>query len=345
LTPAALPAVRNAGRRRGMVPQSHQGMIRSSNTQDQPRSARDKTRRPSNSVLKKRQFRVPLLAQAHDDGSSMPKFSATMLALVFLTAIRAEADDPMSFGVVSKADLTSALNTATKWNLVITHEPDDSGIDGVVGSLHFCFVHNGKAACPDVCMPSGVVLNNSRTCHSQNGTAYNAFEGLSSFQTVGKAKANLIVATVAWTGGASAFWYGPVIWAYHRQSDSFERIFSAVENLSNNGEVRFIPAGPLAGDVVLNQLTYSWPYRYDIVVYGLLSPGRYVKVLDYNGNTTEGDGNSLSVIDAEMPEIERRLGYWKTGDLLPTIPQAAIPSQCKTPIRLQKGLAWCDWSR
>jgi hypothetical protein len=211
--------------------------------------------------------------------------------------------------------------------------------------LHFCFIQNGKSTCPDICWLPNTVLGDGPTCPNQSGTEYNAFEGLDSFRSIGRTKADLIVAKVGWTGGGSAFWSGPIIWAYNRHFNRFKKIFSAVENGSNNGEVRFISDGPLAGDVILNRLTSPWPYRYKIIVYRLVSSERYIKVLDYNGNTTEGDGNALAVIDAEMPEIEHRLGYWEKGDALPNIPPANIPSQCKTPIRIQKGLAWCDWSR
>lgn len=284
---------------------------------------------------------------------------AIALALFFILAasVDAGAADPLSFNVVSTTDLTATFHTKAKWSLVVTAEPDDSGISDVVGNLHFCFVRNGKEECPDICLPSGVMLDDSPTCLGPDGrqasvpynvfqdsVPYNVFRDVSTYQAVGSGKANLVVARVAWTGGASGFPSGPIIWAYHRQSDSFSRIFSAVENPSNNGQVRFITGGPLAGDVILNQLTYSWPYRYEIIVYKLLRSAHYVKVLDYKGNSTEGDGNTLAVIDAEMPEIERRLGFWRRGQTLPEISQDEIPSQCTTPLRLQKGLEWCDWS-
>jgi hypothetical protein len=259
----------------------------------------------------------------------MPKFLAIMLVLVsgLMSAVSAGAADPLSFGVVSTTDLTSVFHTKTKWSLVITHEPYDGGAgDTPVGNLHFCFVHDGKTSC-------------------SNTSPYNIFESSSTFQPRDKSQNPLIVVTAGWTGGGSAFLYGPLIWAYHPKLARFDLIFSATENKSNNGEVRFITSGPLAGDVVLDRLTSPWPYRYNIVVYRLLRSESYVKILDYNGNTTEGDGNALAVIDAEMPQIEQRLHVWKLGDPLPTISQNSMPPQCKTGIRLQKGLLWCEWSQ
>ena len=270
-------------------------------------------------------------------------------SFILLTATRAKADDPMDFWVVSKADLTRAFDTTTNWNLVITQEPHN-----FLGDLHFCFVHDGEAVCSLVCAPSGVALGDYPTCVTNGSdTAFNMLVWVSTFRSIGRAKANLVVADVARSKKSlSRLPDGLVIWAFHRQSDSFERIFSAVQDIdfksTQNGrsedEIRFISSGPLAGDVVLDRAASFWPYRYEIVVYQLLSSERYVKVLDYLGKATEGDKNALWPIDAEMPEIEKRLGYWEPGDPLPVSPKAASP-ECKTPVRLQDGLAWCDGSQ
>jgi len=64
LTPPALPAALSAGRRRGMVLQSHQGMTEG-RPHDPPRSARHMNRRSSNSVIKNRRKHLALRAQAH----------------------------------------------------------------------------------------------------------------------------------------------------------------------------------------------------------------------------------------------------------------------------------------
>jgi hypothetical protein len=53
LTPPALPAHGHAGRRRGMVPQSHQGMTRRKDPMHPPRSVRDTNRSPSSSMIRK----------------------------------------------------------------------------------------------------------------------------------------------------------------------------------------------------------------------------------------------------------------------------------------------------
>ena len=64
LDPACAPAVRSAGRRRGMVLQSHQGMTKKKDPEHPPGSVRAMTRYPSNSVIRKRTKPVALLVQA-----------------------------------------------------------------------------------------------------------------------------------------------------------------------------------------------------------------------------------------------------------------------------------------
>ena len=53
LDPPCAPAPSRAGRRREMVRQSHQGMIRNNDPMDLPRSVRDTNRQTSNSVIRK----------------------------------------------------------------------------------------------------------------------------------------------------------------------------------------------------------------------------------------------------------------------------------------------------
>jgi hypothetical protein len=141
---------------------------------------------------------------------------------------------------------------------------------------------------------------------------------------------------------------GPIIWAYDRRLDRFKRIFMAVEQDDHGSEVRFITDGPLAGYVIIDEMIldglklWAQPSRYEITVYRLQPSERYVKILDYERKTADMDNNHLAVIDAEMPEIERKLGNWKPGEPLFSILDATVSAGCETPIRLNKGLAWCE---
>ena len=52
--------------------------------------------------------------------------------------------------------------------------------------------------------------------------------------------------------------------------------------------------------------------------------------------THYSDNNPLAVIDSEMPNIEQRLGYWKSGVALP-LPSGACPRP-----RLIRMELWCN---
>ena len=123
--------------------------------------------------------------------------------------------------------------------------------------------------------------------------------------------------------------------AYRAATDKFAPIYEHETGRNNNQEVRFIPAGPLAGDVIAAQPTDNSPYGFWITVSQLTPDYRYKQVLRYRSATRYGDGNPLAVIDSEMPNIERRLGLWKPGAPLP------LPTRgCANP-RLVRMELWC----
>ena len=64
----------------------------------------------------------------------------------------------------------------------------------------------------------------------------------------------------------------------------------------------------------------------------------YRRVLRYRSATRYADGNSLGVIDSEMPNIEQRLGLWKPGSPLP-LPMGGAKA-CPKP-HLKLGALWC----
>jgi hypothetical protein len=126
------------------------------------------------------------------------------------------------------------------------------------------------------------------------------------------------------------------ILAYRRDLDQFTRIYGRTTGRNNNQDVRFMSSGPLAGGVISAEPTENSPYAFWITV-NRLTPGyTYEQVLRYRSATRYNDGNSLAVIDSEMPNIQRRLGLWKDGSPLP-LPAPA----CRKP-RLVKMELWCD---
>jgi hypothetical protein len=103
------------------------------------------------------------------------------------------------------------------------------------------------------------------------------------------------------TGGSG----GPrltLVWTYNANTDQFDQIFDHEARRQNNGEKRIVTNGPWAGDIV-----------------------------KYN------DGNPLPVMDAEMPEIERRLNFWTPGEPLPT-PARTLCGR----LELRHGIEWCQ---
>ncbi|HTQ15553.1 MAG TPA: hypothetical protein VMH86_16915 [Rhizomicrobium sp.] len=125
---------------------------------------------------------------------------------------------------------------------------------------------------------------------------------------------------------------------YDDKRDEFRRIYIKGMGHNNNEEIRFIAEGPLQGDVISAAPQHHLPYGYWIVVNRLTLMNTYSQVLRYRSATLYNDGNSLAVIDSEMPNIERRLGLWKPGDPIP-VPDTG--RRCLKPI-LRHTELWCD---
>lgn len=130
--------------------------------------------------------------------------------------------------------------------------------------------------------------------------------------------------------------HAAVILAYRPAQRHFERIFEHVVGGNMNQEIRYIASGPLRGDMISAEPTASPPFGYWITVDRLTHGYRYREALRYRSATRYNDGNSLAVIDSEMPNILRRLKLWHPGQPLP-LPKSA----CAKP-RLVKSELWCS---
>jgi hypothetical protein len=274
--------------------------------------------------------------------SSLPLLCWIFLAL--LLSGTARADDPMSYPTIATTDLTVPFHTQSAWSLVVTQEPDARD---EIGKIHICFRHAGKAICPDILVHGRCDhLDGKPNCPlgakpNEDRFEYNEWQGVAVFRPDERSQDPLLVATVMgnYSGPLGATGpVGPIIWAYRPDTDSFEEIFSGSRSSSVAEEVRLVASGPLAGDIVVNDRMDRRPYPYRIRVYQLLATRHYAKLLEYKSKAKYRDGNSLRVIDEEMPEIERRLGLWKPGDPLPVPPER--PNGC-TSLVLRKGVEWC----
>jgi hypothetical protein len=122
---------------------------------------------------------------------------------------------------------------------------------------------------------------------------------------------------------------------YDARSDGFRRVYEHTTGRNNNQDVRLVEGGPLAGDVIAAEPTSSAPYGFWVTVDTYTPAGGYKHALRYRSATTYGDGNPLSVIDSEMPNIEQRLGVWRPGMPLPT-PAGGCPKP-----HLVRTELWC----
>lgn len=127
--------------------------------------------------------------------------------------------------------------------------------------------------------------------------------------------------------------------AYDATSDAFVRIYENRTGRNNNQETRFITDGPLRGSMISAEPQQRAPFGYWIVVSKWFGDAAYRQVLRFGSATRYNDGNPLAVIDAEMPNIQQRLGLWKPGQPLPV--PAAGDQSCARPTLKHLAL-WCE---
>jgi len=238
-------------------------------------------------------------------------------------------------------DLTKPFHTPEKFTFVVTQGPADDTSNAA--GLQFCFLKKNEAVCEPALSPDGVALSDKSPSflHGPPGPSwpYNEWGSASVIHLAKPGLGPLLeVNPYEFTGGPGAP-FGIVIFAYRPMSDTFELIFSGTSHGNVNAETRLITTGPLAGDVAADFPTERAPYPYEVTLYRLTASEHYIKVLDYDGKSRWGDGNGLAVIDAEMPEIEKRLGVWKADQPLPTPP--TMPASCKS-VRMHNDLEWCN---
>lgn len=150
----------------------------------------------------------------------------------------------------------------------------------------------------------------------------------------------LLVKTGAASGGDGGHAIYTQLFMYERTRNQFALAFDNSVGSNNNQDTRFVEHGPLRGDIIVAEPTRAAPFGYWISVYPWRSEHPYSHLaLRYRSSTRYGDGNPLSVIDSEMPNILTRLGKWKRGDPLPV--PSHLPSRCTQDLFLRNGEEWC----
>ena len=239
--------------------------------------------------------------------------------------------------VVRSLDLSGPFGTRSPWRIVATQAPDEPdpimGDGQVEGRVTLCLTHDAGRTCDGG--PVGMLR-----LGGNGGDAYDQPHELRRLAIVrprsGQPLLLIQVGSLHGVNGDQRI--GTDLYAYRRAEDRFRRVFRQRTNRNNNQEIRYVDAGRLAGAVIAAEPTSDAPFGYWVTVNRQDAAGRYQPVLRYRSATRYGDGNPLSVIDAELPGIEQRLGLWRPGQPLPRL------DGCMRP-RLRRGALWCDMGR
>jgi hypothetical protein len=231
-------------------------------------------------------------------------------------------------------DLAAPFGASAGWRLTATQDdpmPDPvlDPAEKVPGAIHLCISADGGRTChpgldgllslsgPDDLYARPHFLNTARIVHPRRDLAVL----LVSVASLHGANGDQRVATAAIT--------------FDRGRATFDLAYRHQTGRNNNQDIRYIETGPLRGAIISVDPTENAPFAFWIAVNRIGPDNRYHQVLRYRSATRYGDGNPLSVIDSEMPNLQQRLGLWHPGS---TLPLPARP--CPQP-RLIGGALWC----
>jgi hypothetical protein len=241
----------------------------------------------------------------------------------------------------TRLDLEKPFHARSPWLLVVTEGAPvkDYGDFDAPGALTLCLQKGPVGPCVSV-----PVTPAPWTTTPDDPNAWAPHYLLAAkvvFPRGPKAAPFLLVVTGSLNSGDGDQVVATQLLAYDSGRDAFRRVYSKSTGHNNNQEIRFITDGLLRGSVITAEPQEHLPYNYWIVVDMLTPTGAYRQALRYRSATHQNDGNPLAVIDSEMPNIERRLGLWKPGDLLPSPSSAGDSKPCIKPA-LKHSELWCE---
>jgi len=257
---------------------------------------------------------------------------ASVVALAFATGVAAQS---ITSSVISNIDLSKPFSTREAWRFIATQGPSVADLydEKEPGQIQLCL----RSASSAPCDPQ---LLNTLSDASSTNTSFAQPHYLNAVKIVyprGSADRPLLfVQTSSVHAGNGNQAVSTQLLAYENSQKRFVRIYQYTTGKNNNEEVRYINSGRLRGDIISVEPTGNAPYGYWVTVNVLTPPYTYKMRLRYRSATHYGDSNSLAVIDSEMPNIERHLGYWKSGMALP-LPSGACPRA-----RLIRMELWCN---
>ncbi len=255
------------------------------------------------------------------------------MAWSILHAATALAEPPPQT-VIKSIDLSQPFRTRSAWQFTATQAPPiadtfGSAGDEVPGAITLCLRKSATAPCDT--RLQGKLFDTS------DNTVFSERHYLDKAEIVRPhGRPVLLVATSSLHSGDGDQLVLTQALAFQAGADRFRLAYQHSTGTNNNQEVRYLDAGPLAGDIISVDQAEGAPFGYWVVVNALAAGGGYRQVLRYRSATAYGDGNPLPVIDSEMPNILQRLGLWKPGARLP-LPATACPK----PHLIRREL-WCE---
>ena len=236
----------------------------------------------------------------------------------------------------AELNLAGPFHARSAWRLVVTEGAPvkDPGGNDAPGALTLCLRKDAAGSCI-----SGPVTLPLRATTSSDAIAWEPHYLITDkavYPAGPKAAPLLLIVTGSLISGDGNQLVSTQLVSYDVRRDIFRRVYGRSTWHNNNQEIRFVSGGPLQGSVISAEPQEHSPYGYWIVVNKRSSEGAYHQVLRYRSATLYNDGNSLAVIDSEMPNIERRLGLWKPGEPIPT-PSGKV---CSKPV-LRHTELWC----
>ena len=255
-----------------------------------------------------------------------------VVALAFATVLAAQS---VTWSVISSIDLSRPFSTREAWRFIATQGPPVAGLydEEEPGQIQLCLRATPSATCDPQ-------LLNALDAASSANAPFSQPHYLNAAKIVyprGSAERPLLfVQTASLHSGNGSQLVLTQVLAYENPQNRFVRIYQYSTGTNNNEEVRYISSGRLKGDIISIDPTENAPYGYWVTVDVLTPQYTYKTELHYRSATHYGDHNPLAVIDSEMPNIEERLGYWKSGMPLP-LPSGACPRP-----RLIRMELWCN---
>jgi hypothetical protein len=251
------------------------------------------------------------------------------LSLTFLvTAASSPAGGPLA-----PIDLSGPFGTRSPWRFTATQgadipDPFGEAEDKAPGAIRLCVSNDGGRTCrPD--LGNLLALPSARDSYAEPHFLNDA-----RIVQPDAHRKLLLLQVASLHGGNGDQRVATAVLAYDRAADGFVTVYRKQTGRNNNQEIRYIADGPLQGAMISAEPTKDAPFGFWVTV-SKLAGADYSQVLKYRSATRYGDGNSLAVIDSEMPNIQQRLGLWHPSAKLP-LPHGP----CRNP-RLVRGALWC----